>query len=525
MGWGPNDFRPDTGESLPGRFWVAIGLVGLVVWWQASRSLIGFGVMLVADVVALFIGQILWSSYWESRSPTYTTIASGDPGRAVLEQSRMWGGGAFLGIDKRERWRYSQPERAVLLLGPPRSGKTSAVIVPTVLGHDGPVVATSTKPDVLRATATARSRWGQVWRFDPTDADGHGPGEVLRWSPVPCSRVWDGALLMARAMVSGARVGAGTTDQTHWAKRAQGLLAPMLHAAAISGRDIAHVVDWVIRHELDEPGLILENGSPLAMAMLVGVLNTEGREQSSIFSAASDALDAYTSDAALTAARDPNFDPDHFVAGTDSIYIHAPAERQAAAAPLVCGLLAEIRRATYQAVAQLRHRRVLFALDEAANIAPMPELPGMASEGGSQGLVLIAAFQDLSQARARWGEAADGFLTLFGSKLILPGVADPRTLEAISLVLGEYDRTMTATTRNPRMPGAGPFASRTSTTTSTTRQRVLSPGEIAKIPAGHGLYLEGVQWMPLKLQHSYQDEPWRTLTQQPAAALAVPPPR
>ena len=72
---------------------------------------------------------------------------------------------------------------------------------------------------------------------------------------------------------------------------------------------------------------------------------------------------------------------------------------------------------------------MLFALDEVANIAPLEELPQIASEGGGQGLLLLAALQDLSQARQRWGTQADGFLTLFGTKLILPGIADTRTLE------------------------------------------------------------------------------------------------
>ena len=64
----------------------------------------------------------------------------------------------------------AQPERAVLLLGPPRSGKTSGVIIPALLAHQGPAIATSTKPDVARATARTRARDGRVWMFDPTGA-------------------------------------------------------------------------------------------------------------------------------------------------------------------------------------------------------------------------------------------------------------------------------------------------------------------------------------------------------------------
>jgi hypothetical protein len=40
----------------------------------------------------------------------------------------------------------------MLVLGPPRSGKTSTLVVPNVLAAPGPVLITSTKADVLRAT-------------------------------------------------------------------------------------------------------------------------------------------------------------------------------------------------------------------------------------------------------------------------------------------------------------------------------------------------------------------------------------
>jgi type IV secretory pathway TraG/TraD family ATPase VirD4 len=422
--------------------------------------------------------------------------------------------GVHLGVDRRGHQRRARSERAVLVLGPPRSGKTTCVIIPTLLSHAGPAVSTSTKPDVLAATGAVRGQRGQVWQFDPTGTTLPPEGvQALRWSPVLCATDWDGALLMARAMVTGAHVGHGTSDASHWTRRAQALLAPLLHAAAVGGRQIADVVQWVARHELDEPGaLILEHhGTRLAADQLVGLQNTEGRERSSIFSAAADALDAYTSTAALAAAGQPNFFSGRFVTSTDTIYIHAPAEHQHLAAPLVCGLLSEIRRATYQ-----HHRDatlpqpVLLALDEVANIAPLAELPQIASEGGSQGIVLLAALQDLSQARARWDKAADGFLTLFGTKLILPGIADQTTLDTISTVLGEYDRRVVAhtstTVRGQWLPQRGH-------TVSTQRQRVLSPGQIANIPTGRALHLDGVRWELLALTPAHSTEPWRALTQ------------
>jgi type IV secretory pathway TraG/TraD family ATPase VirD4 len=272
------------------------------------------------------------------------------------------------------------------------------------------------------------------------------------------------------------------------------------------------VVSWVMGHELDEPGVLLEDkrASKLAFGSLVGLHQTEARERSSIFSAAADALQAYTSEGALRTASDPNFDPAAFVTSSDTVFIAAPAEEQAAVAPVVCGLLAEVRRETYRAHAagRLPHR-VLFALDEVANIAPLQELPQIASEGGGQGLALLAALQDLSQARARWGKAADGFLTLFGAKVLLPGIADTTTLEAVSTMLGEYDRQVISRTSDASLfsdPG------KKSRTVSTQRTRVLSPGEVAGIPAGRVLHLDSTSWELLTLTAAHRDEPWRTLT-------------
>ena len=436
--------------------------------------------------------------------------ATADPLKALRDTARKAGGGAHLGLDQNGQVRFARSERAVLLLGPPRSGKTSSVIIPTLLSHTGPVVATSTKPDVLAATGRARARYGRVWVFDPAGTGGTAGGTELRWSPVTASGSWDGALLVARAMTSG--IGLGTTDRSHWANRAQALLAPMLHAAAVHGRDMQTVVDWVMSHDLDQAGMLLEDAScsQLAFTSLVGVHHTEARERSSIFSAAADALAAYTGERALEITRIPNFNPTEFVSGHDTVYIHAPGEAQAAAAPIVCGLLAEIRRATYQAHAagQLAGR-VLFALDEVANIAPLEELPQIASEGGGQGLLVLAALQDLSQARSRWGTQADGFLTLFGTKLILPGIADTKTLEAVSTMLGEYDRQVVSQTHT-RVPGQ--WLVQRGETVSTQRSRVLSPGEIANIPAGRALHLDGVSWELVTLTPAHLREPWRSLT-------------
>jgi type IV secretory pathway TraG/TraD family ATPase VirD4 len=50
---------------------------------------------------------------------------------------------------------------SVLVFGPTGSYKTSALVIPAVLEWTGPLLATSVKPDLLRATMAHRARLGQ----------------------------------------------------------------------------------------------------------------------------------------------------------------------------------------------------------------------------------------------------------------------------------------------------------------------------------------------------------------------------
>jgi len=389
------------------------------------------------------------------------------------------------------------PEQAVLVLGPPRSGKTSCVVVPNVLAAPGPVVSTSTKPEVMQATLAARRRLGRCWLYDPSGTVPLGEGcERLRWSPISSARGWDDAVLTARAMVGAARPGvarsaAFLSEASHWIERAEALLAPMLHAAALEGRSTEELMRWVHRRDGTEARDILEGaGAPAQIAadLLIGILATDDRELSGIWSTAGGVLAAYRSRAALAGSVQPNFDPDGFVRGADTVYVCATGRHQAMVGPLVVGLVEDVRGACYARAARERAAGapVVLALDEVANIAPIPELPALVSEGGGQGLLTLACVQDLSQARARWGQAAEGFGSLFGATVVLPGIGDVRTLDAISRLCGDVEVTVRSETQ-----GRGGSSRHHAVSWSTRRQRLVPVEVIAQGHAGRALVVGG----------------------------------
>ncbi len=165
---------------------------------------------------------------------------------------------------------------------------------------------------------------------------------------------------------------------------------------------------------------------------------------------------------------------------------------------------------------------MLWALDEVANIAPIHDLPALISQAGGQGLQVMVGLQDLSQARSRWGaEVAEGFMSLFQTRLVLSGIGDPRTLEAISVALGEYDRKVVSQTlgRSESDRWRDPHQSSESVGYQTQRQRVLGPGEVAKLPAGQGLLLRGGDWGLIGVTRWFESEPWRTVGETPNNSL------
>ena len=387
----------------------------------------------------------------------------------------------------------ADPQHSVLVLGPPRAGKTTTLAIPNVLAAPGPVIATSTKPDVLGPTLGIRSGLGRCWLLDPTGTVPVPAGvERIRWSPVAAATTWDESLVVARGMVGTARPGrppgrVGPLDGTGGGAygsvaarrppigRRHGIGAQVGPAPGPrpAGRGSRHprggnCLRRARRHRRNRPA-----------------------ELSGIFSSTAGVLAAYRSDAVLDAASAVNFDPRSLTRSCDTVYVCAPARHQDLVAPIVVAFLEQARTGCFSARARGEAGPPLtLVLDEVANIAPLPDLPALVSEGGGQGVLTLACLQDLSQARQRWGPAADGFLSLFGTKVVLPGIGDLATLELVSRLGGEVEVPSRSVSRGPWWSPAG----RAPTVTwSSRRQRRLPVESVSQQAAGTALALCGAR--------------------------------
>ena len=225
-----------------------------------------------------------------------------------------------MGTSGNGNFTLTHARRNLLILGPPRSEKTAGVLTPTVLSHPGPVVSTSTKADVLRATGLVRARLGRVWHYSP-DGGETPPGAMeLRWSPIPPSAKWSSAIALGKAMADISEQ-SNSENSAYFRTKAGVLIAALLHAAALGDKPMMWLLRAVNgeRRILEEAEEILDSSfeadTQIALSDLRGTLELDERSKGPIFATTANAFAAYRLPGAIASTENVNFDPAAFVAG------------------------------------------------------------------------------------------------------------------------------------------------------------------------------------------------------------------
>ena len=352
-------------------------------------------------------------------------------------------------------------EDSVLVVGPPRMGKGVHVVIPWVLDAPGAVVTTSTRPDTLAVTLEARRRRGcPVAVFDPQHLAGLPEG--LAWSPVRGCEDPRTALVRARGLAAGAGWGASVSDAAFWAGQTETTLRCLLHPAALDGRRAVDVYRWSLNPGLARDAVtILTHHSDAADGWadaLDAAVGADPRTRDSIWLGVRQALSSLADPRVLAAVDPPpgrGFDPGAFLAEAGTLYLLAPATTSASSGPLVAAFVEDITETARRLAATSPGARLdpplLLALDEIANLTPLPSLPALMAEGGGSGITTMAVLQSLAQARHRWGEhAADAIWDAATVKVVLGGLAQRRDLDDVTRLAGQIDEPIPTHTRGRR---------------------------------------------------------------------------
>lgn len=381
----------------------------------------------------------------------------------------------------------TEPRASTIVIGPSQSGKTAGLAIPAILEAAGPVLAVSVKRDLLDHTLAPRRRRGEVWIYDPTNAARLEDASVVGWDPVRSCEEWASARRMAHNLTS-AQAALGSRDAEFWLQMAAKLLAPLLLAAAgkIDG-SMRDVVAWVDSGEQTAIAeLLLDLGESDAHAAFAATCRREERTLSSVYATAEAVLAPFADPAVLESTANHDINTQALLDGQNTLYIVAPAKDQERLAPLFAGLVEHVIDAAYAraAAGSPCEPSLLMVLDEAANTAPIRNLPQIAATAAGQGIQVVTVFQDLAQARSRYGEAADTILANHRAKLFLSGISDGRTLEYLGRALGDEEIGYESQTRGERGSASRTRGTRTRRLAPADAVRGITPGE-AILVYGH----------------------------------------
>jgi type IV secretion system protein VirD4 len=431
----------------------------------------------------------VWASNRELR---LLTVHDPEPGRVILGRTP-----GLLG-----RLLAAEDCHSVLVFGPTGSYKTSALVIPGVLEWNGPLVATSVKPDLLRATIAHRSRLGQVVIIDPLGASGMA---AAKWSPLASCGTWAGAQQTA-VQLANAIEQTPTEEQRpehrFWKTMGTKFLAPMLYAAATKGLSMAEVLHWLDSREDQEVKQILEaTGVPAAVDAWESSQYRTDRAVDSLYATAEEVLHVYGNERVSASTGGHDLDLDDFLSGNNTIYLYAPAHQQRLLRPLFETITQQVVAAAQEKAAlapdgMLSPRLGLF-LDEAGNCAALSDLDVLATTARGQGIQLVTVWHDKSQLEARYGPKASTILNNHRAKLFLSGLADLSALELGARLIGDQ----ALVDRNRSMGSDG----RHSMNESTSYRPLLPVEDLRRLRPGEGVLLYGhLRPTPIRLRPFYE---------------------
>ncbi len=412
--------------------------------------------------------------------------------RPSLDKPRPVDVGYLIGTARGKRV-WTSVEDSILLIGPPRSGKGTHIVINSILDAPGAVVTTSTRPDNLTATLRARSRRGPVAVFDPQRL-AQGVPAGLRWNPVRGCELPLTAMIRATGLAAGTGLsGPAVENGGFWEGKTRTALQALLHAAALDGRPPAELFRWTLDPAAAADAVAILSASPGAATgwaeSLDAMLQSDPRTRDSIWQGVSLALAALADPRVLEAvspSEDEQFDPEAFLRDSGTLYLLATGAGAGASSALVAAFVEDLVETARRLAARSPGARldppVLLALDEIGNLAPLPSLPVLMAEGGGTGLTVMPVLQSMAQARERWGEnAATAIWDASIAKIVLGGASGSRDLQELSTLIGDRDETTDSATIGER--------GLRSNQRSTRRVPIMPPDVIRTLPYGTALVL------------------------------------
>ncbi|PRZ34814.1 type IV secretion system protein VirD4 [Antricoccus suffuscus] len=394
-------------------------------------------------------------------------------------------------------------DQAAMVLGPPGSGKTLAMLLPAfAAAPGGRLFATTKLADIYLAAATIDDASAAPVIFDPLgQSAGIAP---LVWDPVAGCVNSHLAERRARAFAAGTVTRGGHADDAarFYMQQASTVIAGLLHAAALSGRTIEDVVSWSATGSTGAPTEAEEilRQHPHAERTWADLLagSTRGGDDRTVgntWTTVRQALSVFQHHDVVARCTPTEHgaatDLDAAIAAAVPILVIGKDDEYSSVTPLLTAVIEDILDRVESAADRSAYRRLappfLAAIDELPNTAPIPTLPQRVADGRGRGLCVLYAAQGYAQLATRYGEnVARALSATTNVWCIFGGSKDSRYNKELSDLIGTVEVSRASTQHDLGMRG-----SRQSMQLTREDKAVIEPHDLLTLPQNHAIVLAG----------------------------------
>ena len=455
---------------------------------------------------------------------------------------------------------HYQGDGHLVTIAPTRTGKGVSVIVPNLLVYPGSVVVTDPKGENYLLTQRRRREAHQhVWALDPfgiTDADQHTHGVRGALNPLDIVDAQsvdapDDAALLADMLTLPEETASGTGGDSHFEPEGRALLSALiLYVAATEPRgrrrSLLRVRELVTLGPDEFTKLLAKmracgEGSATTHVGHVGTLIARGaarlqqkaeKERSGVISTAQRCTHFLDSERMAAVLANTTVPLEYLRRGQLSLYLVLPTERLStyrAWMRLMVGVC--LRTMVHQGEGEALvsrpgagagaggRPRVLFALDEFANLKRLAPVEDAFTIAAGYGVTFWLFLQDLAQLKAQYRQSWGTFLAN-ADVLQTFGTNDLDTAKLVSELTGDSTilvegESASASTSHGRQ---GSRQEGSSQSLSEKARRLLTPDEVRRLPPDEALvFLRSRAPLRVRKLHFARDAAFAGLYDRPGA--------
>jgi len=351
--------------------------------------------------------------------------------------------GLILGRWGNQYVRTAQP-LSVLIFAPPESGKTAAIVIPTLLSCGNSMIVNDVKGELYEKTAGRRREFSRVVKFAP------GEEGSTRWNPLSKAELpdrWDDKIISIDR-IAGALIQTPAKADPMWTTEARALFKfyalylvhrdgetslPGIRSFALSTGDAQeHIAELLDEAGDSLPQIVREEGN--------GMLAKADKEFAGVFGSFKSAMAVFSDPRVAENCSTSDFALGELRKECTTVYLCVSNADQTRLAPFLA-MFFETATLTYiRKEPTPEDYRITYALDEFVRLGKMTEVAKMPAISRSFGVNALFVVQSQSQLKALYDQDGLDELKNTCAYHIVFSQNEQKVAEEISKSIGNYTR-------------------------------------------------------------------------------------